>query len=118
MSNKFGSMSKAAYKKAEKTALLWMESEIRVCLTDCSDSMHEAESLKSKFDGIMEGAGLESDLIVDFIKSSESLLQKYAEELQNPDYEDCDIDDPTVKDLPIPASYVRKYMKQDSERED
>lgn len=58
--------------KAKTYALSFIENHLRYCTTDCSDSMHEAESAKDKFGAVTDEANL-----TDFIK--EHLMVEYAD---------------------------------------
>lgn len=95
-------------KAAKKEALYYIEPELRFCFTDCSDSMHEAESLRDRFNALV-GDSID---IKDFIEKH--LLKEYAATwtaIKNEyDLTLTEATNPGVSDLPIPYEKFKHLL--------
>ena len=97
-------MTPTTLKRAKTEALAYIDSILRVCYHDCSDSAEEADRHVARFDGIVD----DSITMEDFIR--DHLLAEYAaawkEFVSNPDLSHLDEEQkrssPPVCELPVP----------------
>lgn len=90
--------------KIHQSASSYMENRLRVCLFDCSDSMHEAEKEKNRFDGLTNDAVkindyLRENLLLEYIELCKSFRDDDGGDLENP-----------VCDLPIPYEEIKDKL--------
>jgi hypothetical protein len=93
--------------KAKETAKDWIEPALMASIYDCSDSMHDEQSLNDRFDAFVE----DTIDIKEFVKTN--LLNEYIECLQGFIDEDGMIEgdlDSTPSNLPIPLELVKDKL--------
>jgi hypothetical protein len=89
-------------KLASVEVLSYIENVFRWCYQDCSDSYHECEKYRHRFEALTEDRVKIADYIRAFHLNDYVVgLQEFQKE--NPDY---DMSDPSVMDTPLPWKEV------------
>ena len=93
--------------KASKIAKEYLIEYVRYCLTDCSDSYSESNSLESKFNGCVNDTIDIEDYIIQNLRSEyiKTVRDMY---FQN-NLEISDLEDPPTS-LPIPYSEIKSEL--------